>query len=572
MMSFPLFRQIITLAVAFTAFAGLSQTNPQLVPESSGVTFSSRTELVTVPVVVTGKKGVHLTGLKQSDFEIEENGQRREIATFQEITTPDSPMKAAPSAFPLSNFASNGAEPRLVTIIVVDLLNTPFMNQENAREQLLKFLNAHLNQSGPTALTVLTSRGLRLVHSFTTDPAILIEAMKRLDSRTAWRDQAQPGQLSDLSTTNAFDESLGMNPTPAQLERGEIAAMQQAIAEKADADYAYFRQRDATLITLSALEQLAQSSDGISGRKSLIWVTGGLPFTLSDPNSLSGIDSSLMSNYENTWQALNNANIAVYPIDAHGLVPPGIDMQSTRLNGSGSQPSFGRRREPNFQVPNEQNLTDSMKNFAQATGGEACYNRNDLNECAALAAQDSSQYYMLAYYLPKEDRKPGWRKLKVKVAAAHHEIRARNAFYVGEVKADDAHSIEQQFEEAFSSPLDYTAVPLGLKFSDAKPAENGTRKVGFEVFLQPNGFTTDDNWIRLNAHVVATDAKNKSILVFSRMFKAHLKPDAVADLMKNGFSYNGDIVLSPGRYQLKLLVRDDLDGKFGSIQAPLSVN
>jgi VWFA-related protein len=481
-------------------------------------------------------------------------------------------MKTARSAFPLSNFASNGEEPRLVTIIVVDLLNTPFMNQENAREQLLKFLNAHLNQSGPTALTVLTSRGLRLVHSFTTDPAILIEAMKRIESRTAWRDQAQPGQLSDLSTTNAFDESLGMNPTPAQLERGEIAAMQQAIAEKADADYAYFRQRDATLITLSALEQLAQSSDGIPGRKSLIWVTGGLPFTLSDPNSLSGIDSSLMSNYESTWQALNNANIAVYPIDAHGLVPPTIDMQSTRLNSSGSQPSFGRRTGPNFQVPNAQNLLDSMKNFAQATGGEACYNRNDLNECAALAAQDSSQYYVLAYYLPKDDRKPGWRKLKVKVAAAHHEIRARNAFYVSEVKADDAHSIEQQFEEAFSSPLDYTAVPLGLKFADAAPAENGTRKVGFSVFLQPNGFTTEGNWIRLNVHFVATDAKNKSTLVFSKMFKAHLKPDAVADLMKNGFSYNGDIMLAPGRYQLKLLVRDDLDGKFGSIQAPLSVN
>jgi hypothetical protein len=56
------------------------------------------------------------------------------------------------------------------------------------------------------------------------------------------------------------------------------------------------------------------------------------------------------------------------------------------------------------------------------------------------------------------------------------------------------------------------------------------------------------------------------------MFKAHLKPEAVADLMKNGFSYNGDIMLLPGRYQLKLLVRDDLDGKFGSIEAPLFVN
>src|SRR5450432_283869 len=165
MMPFPLFRKVGTLAVVLTAFTSVSQQAlPKPPPDSapsSGITFSSRTELVTVPVVVTGKKGKHLTGLKQSDFEIEENGQRREIATFQEITTLDSPMKTSPSTFPLSNFASNGQDQRLVTIIVVDLLNTPFMYQASAREQLLKFLNSHLNQSGPTALTVLTSRGLR---------------------------------------------------------------------------------------------------------------------------------------------------------------------------------------------------------------------------------------------------------------------------------------------------------------------------------------------------------------------------------------------------------------------------
>jgi VWFA-related protein len=580
----PVLHKIGALSLICVVSTGLGQQSPSSVPapevaQATGVTISSRTELVTVPVVVTDKKGKHLSGLKQSDFTIEEDGQKREIATFQEIVTSDSAKKPlSPPAFPLSNFASSDQEGRLVTILVVDLLNTPFMYQENAREQLLKFLNAHLNGSGPTSLTVITSRGLRLVHSFTTDPAILIEAMKRIESNTAWRDQAAPGQLSDLSSTNAFDQSLGENPSPTQLAHAEAAALRQIISEKADADYAYYRQRDATVITLSALEQLAQSSAGIPGRKSLLWITGGLPFVLSDPNSLTGIDTSLMSNYQRTWQALNDANISVYPIDAHGLVPRTVEMQSKQPTASRNNPGFqtpsraSRPNRPSFQIPTEQNSQDSLRNFAQATGGEACYNRNDLNECVAIAGQDSSQYYMLAYYLPADDRKPGWRKLRVHVAAAHREIRARNAFYVGEAKADDPHSIEQQFELAFSSPLDYTAVPLGLKFTGIAPAENGNRKLGFSVFLQPNGFATEDNWIKLNVHFVATDAKNKSILVFSKMFKAHLKPEGVKDLVENGFSYNGEITLSPGRYQLKLLVRDDLDGKFGSIESPFLVN
>jgi VWFA-related protein len=577
MLPLPFLCKMGTLGLIFIMLAVPNLQNSSSAPEvaqSTGVTFSSRAELVTVPVVVVDKKGKHLTGLKQSDFTIEEDGRKRQIATFEEIVTSDSAKPVSPPAFPLANFASSDQERRLVTILVVDLLNTPFMYQENAREQLLKFLNSHLNASGPTSLTVITSRGLRLVHSFTTDPRILVEAMKRIESNTAWRDQAAPGQLSDLSTTNAFDQSLGENPTPTQLARAEAAALQQIMSEKADADYAYFRQRDATLVTLSALEQLAQSSAGIPGRKSLIWVTGGLPFLLNDPNNLTGLDSSLMSNYQRTWQALNDANIAVYPIDAHGLFAPGVDMQSKALpsfrNDHGFQTPTGTRRST-FQIHAQQNLQDSLRNFAQATGGEACYNRNDLNDCVALAGQDSSQYYMLAYYLPADDRKPGWRKLKVRVAPVHREIRARNAVYVGEAKTDDAQTIEQQFELAFSSPLDYTAVPLGLKFTDVTPADNGNRKVGFSVFLQPNGFATDSSWIKLNVHFVATDTKNKSILVFSKMFKAHLKPEGVADLMKNGFSYNGEMTLAPGRYQLKLLVRDDLVGKFGSVEAPLFV-
>src|ERR1700722_10732070 len=89
------------------------------VAQEAGVTISSRTELVTVPVVVTDKKGKHLTGLKKSDFVIEEDGHKREIATFQEIITSDQPRKPVSlPPFPLSNFAFSGQQQSLVTILV----------------------------------------------------------------------------------------------------------------------------------------------------------------------------------------------------------------------------------------------------------------------------------------------------------------------------------------------------------------------------------------------------------------------------------------------------------------------
>lgn len=576
-MTFAVRRRLIP-AVLFSTVAALALQAPT--PDASKpappaeITFATRTELVTVPVVVTDKSGKHLTGLKQSDFTIEENGHSRRIAHFEEVSTAASPFETpAPFAFPFSNFAFTRQEPRRVTIIVLDLLNTRFFNQTNAREQLVKFLNAHMQDPNPTSLTLLTSQGLRLVHSFTTDPAILVDALKRVGSSFSASDQTASGKFTDLNSTSAFDASLGSNLSPSALAASEARRMGQILAQRADASYAHMVQRDQTLITLYGLQELAQSAAGIPGRKSVIWASGGLPFILSDPDSLMGIDTTLMSDYEQTWKAMNDANVAVYPVDVHGLVAPEIDMQSlASKNPIGGQFPGTNGNRSHFSIDPTQNQQDSLRAFANATGGKACYNRNDLDQCFALAAEDASQYYMLTYYLPADDRKPGWRKLKVSVAPPHGEIRAREQVYVGDDKPASPKSIEQQFELAFSSPLDYTAVPLGLKFTGVRPAENGARKVGFQVFLQPNGFTIDDNWVKLNLHFVANNSKNKSILVFSKMFHAHLKPEGAAEVAKNGFTYTGEMVLSPGRYQLKLLVRDDYTGKFGSVQAPYLVN
>jgi VWFA-related protein len=564
--------------IFFVALSSLGQQasspdtqKPAAPPE---VTFAARTELVTIPVVVTDKKGQHITGLKQSDFTIEEKGHVRPIATFEEISGAKGPFKpATPSEFPFSNFALTRQETRRVTIVVLDLLNTPFFNQTNAREQLVKYLNAHLQDQDPTSLTLLTSHGLRLVHSFTTDPAILVDAMKRVESRYSAPDQTAAGQLSELNSSGAFDSAISANLSPSVTAAAEASQMQQILAQRADASYRNFVQRDQTVITLYALQELAQSAAGIPGRKSVIWASGGLPFLVNDPNSLTGIDTTLMSNYEQTLRAMNDANVAVYPIDAHGLVAPDIAMQSmTSKNGLGGPLPAMNSRRSQFAIDPMKNLQDSLKAFADATGGKACYDRNDLDHCFALAAEDASQYYMLTYYLPADDRKPGWRKLKVRVGPPHGEIRAREQVYVGENKVPTPQNVEQQFELAFSSPLDYTAVAMGWKFTGSSPGENGERKVAFQVFVQPNSFTVDDNWVKLNVHVVATDAKNKAILVYSKQFHAHLKADNAAQVVKSGFIYNGEMLLSPGRYQLKLLVRDDFNGKFGSVQAPYSVN
>src|SRR5262245_3320233 len=78
-------------------------------PQAASVpTFTSRTELVTVPVVVTkrvnareqlGLKGwldEHVAGLKKGDFTVEEDGQVKSIASFEEVSRSSAATKDKP--------------------------------------------------------------------------------------------------------------------------------------------------------------------------------------------------------------------------------------------------------------------------------------------------------------------------------------------------------------------------------------------------------------------------------------------------------------------------------------------
>ena len=54
---------------------------------SSDIKFTARTEMVLIPTLVTDKSGHHITGLKQEDFTVLENGAEQKIATFEEIAS-----------------------------------------------------------------------------------------------------------------------------------------------------------------------------------------------------------------------------------------------------------------------------------------------------------------------------------------------------------------------------------------------------------------------------------------------------------------------------------------------------
>jgi hypothetical protein len=105
----------------------VDSSNSHRAEEEGALRFKSETVLVQVPAVVTDKSGSHVHNLNKDDFKISENGKQQRITAFEEVNTsntPPTPARSAPGTF--SNLILDETQPRAVTLIALDTINTPF--------------------------------------------------------------------------------------------------------------------------------------------------------------------------------------------------------------------------------------------------------------------------------------------------------------------------------------------------------------------------------------------------------------------------------------------------------------
>ena len=528
-----------------------AQTQP---PAETQSRFKARAELVTVPVVVTDRSGAHVQNLKKEDFVVLEDGKEQKVATFEEIQKPAGPVRRnSPQPDQFSNVVPGESSPTRLTIIVLDMINTPFSDQAYAKRELLKYLADSIDSSQPTSLMVITRSGLKVIHDFTTDPQVLTAALKKVQG------QRQLVQEASQETIPQGDQVSEAIRRLMEFERENEQAMES------------FQRRVAIIETLQALQQIAQSAAGLPGRKALVWASAGFPFSINDTTMVlteagPKLDSlaDVLPLYQQTWKVLNQSQIAVYPVDVRGLVNPGFISSQT------SNPDREYYSHAQWQ---HADTLGTFQAFAQATGGRAFYNTNDLNTAFRKAADDNASYYLLGYYLDRRGKKTGWHKLAVKV---HHEgvqIRARSGFFLTPPETELNDKTAMQL--ALNSRLAYTAIPITARWQEVLPAaEPGKKKVIFVLTLPRNSAEideSDNNHMLVEFAVLARTGAGAVADENARTMEGHLKPDSVKQIRENGLDYRGALTISPGEYTVHFAVQDRLAGRIGSVIAPLKV-
>jgi VWFA-related protein len=452
--------------------------------------------LVQVPVIVEDEQGNHVHGLAKEDFEVFEDSKPQKVSVFEEFIA--APNRVMPANTPANTFTNRfGApdRPHSVIVFVLDSVNTPFLDQAYGRRELIRYLANNLDPDQTFALISLGRNRVRMLHGITQDPAALVQVLKKLGGEIP----AMQGVDTDtqaLAATSALGNASSA-PTGSLLNPagGSYFDLEDWVMN-GEAEIAKLQQDQAIESTMRGFLDVAWAVSGIPGRKAVIWATGGFPFYIDSPGAVPG--GYLSTLYERAMQMMNDAEISVYPVDVRGLLnsSPAADATARLRSGLAASQQLVAR---NWLFGS---TIDTLRDFADMTGGRAFYNTNDIANSFHRAAADSASYYLLSYYLDTNNRSPGWRTLKVRVHRKDTDVRARNGFFVTNATVNWELSRKIDLGFAMYSPFDSTGIPMSVQWTDtsvtnATPSEaekqNATsdnkKKLGFLVRIDGTGIS-----------------------------------------------------------------------------------
>ena len=567
----------------------------------SEATLRVETRLVEISVVAQDSKGRAVTGLSRDDFKLYDDGKPVSIDVFSAAS-----LKRAPAETLPPNVFSNraGGQP-IITVVLLDGLNTAFQDQAWARTEVVRFLK-ELRPEDRVAIFLLGEH-LNVLQNFTSDPQLLLAALKHAPVRNPREVDGSAPPQSDWDEADLASVNVMGSPVPSSVDPATVpgfttsvpssgagtsspasgaaigaaavaAAMAQmeAIMNQFQEHQSAFFQVDSVQRTLDALIAIANYLAHFPGRKNLIWVSSSFPISIGldadrqpgDTRDQVHFTADLEHAYKALNTALNNANMAVYPVDARGLAAgaPGTTDWNKLYSTQGT-----------------------MNELASATGGRAFVNTNDLARVMRAAADDSQASYELGFYLHDIRWNGKYHELKVKVARPGVHLRYRQGYFATRETSKTPKTgdqVDEQFNQALYSPLDSPG--LGLRVTLEKVTHRtDTRRVmatnkvvpfhkdrallGINVdahdITLPGG--SDGRSVQLVLVLAQTGADGKVLDASRYDMKMRVAASGVQRFAGQGLQMEKWVDLVQGATSLELVVRDPASGVLGSVRIPV---
>jgi VWFA-related protein len=380
--------------------------------------FRAGINFVRVDVIVSDKSGASVADLKQSDFEVTEDGKPQSVETFKFIKldggtlpSPDGPPRAIRTDADEESEAAKD-DVRLFAIFLDDY-HVRKENSLRVRAPLEQFVQTYLGPSDMMGLMYPLESVFNV--RMTRNHEAVVKGVDRF-----------LGRKYDYTPLNDLERQYAYLPVETQEQirvRVALSAIRGLIVHMGT-----LKEGRKSLIVVSegysnrlpATVQLANPTVG----------GGGIPLGpggngIIDPIGAAGLsgqqaDFAAAMDMEqllrDVYDEANKNNVAIYTVDPRGLAVSEFDVSDGNVD-----PTTDR------QYLNQ--TTDTLRTLAVETDGRAIVNRNDLVGGMRQIVRDVSAYYLIGYSSTVAPSDGKFHEIKVRVKKPGVQVRSRKGYW-----------------------------------------------------------------------------------------------------------------------------------------------
>jgi VWFA-related protein len=515
-------------------------------------TFTTNSNLVIVDVTIKDKSGKPIEGLKPQDFTVLEDNKAQKISVFeyQRITMESEP----PPTLTLDDQLKLPEDPRTtitsstpgriqfhdkrLLVFFFDFSSMGIPEQLRAQDASFDYLKKHITKDDMVAVLFFSGTGNPLVLTdFTSDRDVLDAVIKGLPIG----EDADLAGLADTGDPNGQDTGAAF------------------VADETEFNIFNTDQK------LAAIEKAAKMLSSFPEKKALVYFSSGV--------SKTGVENQ--AQLEASINAAVKANLAIYPIDARGLMadPPGGDASKAASRGTG----IFNGSAYNSQRASINDSQETLYTLAEETGGKAFLDSNDITAGITQAQEGIGSYYLLGYYSTNNLKDGKYRRITVKLnnKIVGAKLEHRPGYYADKVWAKlNSQDKDQQLKEALAAGDPDTDLPLALQIDYFR--------VGPTAYFVPVSIKIPGSVVALAAKGGASvtqfdflgqiqDERHATVGNVRDFIRIQLDQDKAVTAGRKSFQYDAGFTLEPGKYQMKFVVRENITGKMGTFQTKFTV-
>ena len=613
--------QLLAVVCAGLCFVDTSAQEGQAPPRQPGVTFKTEVNYVDVDMIVTDEQGNFVKDLTKEEIEVFEDGkpQNVEILSLVDLPVEDAKQRSEEVLFAgrrvVNDVRTNArADDGRLYVLLLDDLDTSTFRANALKRTARQFIEQHLNPNDVAAV-LYTSGRPDAQQDFTSERPLLLAAvdkfigrkfrsytLEKVDNYFYQLDQLKAqasatgydqaaANAGPMAGTNTGSQSYGYstNPSINPLTRGDGYPDMTGDSEDL--------QRGARALgVLRSLRNLAEFMGTVHGRrKALLLFSEGIDYPTNDIFGAHEA-TNVVRAMRDAITAAARGNVSFYGVDPRGLV--GMSPEAVGelvLAAPVSDPAAGGATLPSF-LAEMRVSQDSLQSLSDETGGFASIGANDQVGFFERVVRANSTYYMLGYYSPTHPSDGRFHKIEVRVKRPGTKVSARRGYAAPrggktpEERADDER--RQMLRAAARGGADTTSADLRASLNgpmqqqagvtmavQAVPFRNTAKEASVALTIEMDSSRfhfepTKDGTVfadRIELSYFSLNQEGKPLLGMRHELDLALMPDTYRRVQQVGLRMNPRIAVAPGRYQLRIGVRERGQGSLGTVFYDLQV-